>query len=313
MLDQLGLIGIADVVVENAGKVAGFRLVATVLTGGALQDGDERLAIRKQRKTFEALIVLAAGFRVARLGRLGSRSRCVCGEMILALALGDQRLRRTDRRDHLPIGREAINVGAVFVADEEAAVLHQNDGFRIERDPSIRDLRQRRNIAGCRLHAAFRRVEAAHRLALVVGQQDRVFDLQCDWAAFRGKTVASRGRLQRDAHLVKPVTIIRGALNVVATIGKDEDGAGIAVAGLFPAFQVHSHAGTRAEGLAEFVLHVRRQPADADQALVDKAFQRLGGGRASGEIKRRTDGQNGCATQKQPTVRNGHACLVGVW
>jgi hypothetical protein len=50
---QLGLIRVADVVVENAGVVAGLRLVAAVLPRRALQDGNEIFAVRRERQAFK--------------------------------------------------------------------------------------------------------------------------------------------------------------------------------------------------------------------------------------------------------------------
>jgi hypothetical protein len=129
---------------------------------------------RRQRQTLEALVVLPAAVRIERIGRGCARAWIVGREVVLALALGDERLGRPDRRQQAAGGREAVEVGPVFVADEETSVRQQHQRFAIDADAAVRRLRQIREAVGGATDAALRRIEPTKRLACRVGEQDGV-------------------------------------------------------------------------------------------------------------------------------------------
>ena len=134
---------VGEIEIEHAGEFA-VPPAAAVLPGRALQNRNQVTAARRQRQSLQALIVRAAGLRLAGLGPTGARSRVVGREMCPAIALGDERLGRLDRRQHPAVRRKAIDVRTVLVADEEAAVGQPHECLRIDADQSVRRQRQRR-------------------------------------------------------------------------------------------------------------------------------------------------------------------------
>src|ERR1035437_5323608 len=69
--------------------------------------------------------------------KLPSRARTMASESIAICPCG-VRSGWPDRAEHASLRREPIDVWAVFVADEKAAVASPHDGLGIDRDMSVR-------------------------------------------------------------------------------------------------------------------------------------------------------------------------------
>ena len=89
----------------------------------------------------------------------------------------------------------------------------------------------------------------------------------CSCPAAGAAPGATRGKLDRNGVEARPV--VGGADDVVTAVRKQPERPLVAGAVTCPALDIDRHAGTGAEGLAELVLQVGRDAADADQPLVD--------------------------------------------
>src|ERR1700720_3184174 len=122
LANEHGPIEIKQVVIEKPRVAARFRHGSADLAGCALPCDHEKPAAWSQQEPLKALIVRAAAFRIRRLGWDGARTGIVGREIVSALALGDESLRRTDCRNQTAGCRKAIDIRSVFIADEETAV-----------------------------------------------------------------------------------------------------------------------------------------------------------------------------------------------
>ena len=200
---QLRTIAVGDVVDEHARVLPRLGRCATVLTGRALQQRRQMSAVRRQRETFKALIVLSARLRVRRLRRRRIGAGVVGGKTVLAVPLGDEGLGRPDRRDHPAIRRETVDVRPVFVADEKTVVVEPHDCFGVDAHRAGRGLRQRRKAIRRRPDAVDEGIEPGQWFAGGVRQQDGVGQSQ-----FERQRAGLFRRPQRERELVEPCAII---------------------------------------------------------------------------------------------------------
>ena len=261
---------IGDIVVEHPGIPAGFRRSAAILAGRTLQCDDKEAAAGRQCQPFETLVVLPAGLGVARLRCLRAWSGIVGGVVNLAVAYGQESVRRPDRREHATRRREAIEIRTVFVADEKTAVGQQHEGFGIDADASVRGQRKIRETIGRGTDAV--RIESGQRFSRRVGEQDRIGQA-CDHAVlalrFRhGSRIVER--LQGDGKLVEARAIVGRAADVVAAVGQHIERALITCRRSHPGPRIDRNAGAGAEGFTELVPQIGRHPPDSDQSLVDE-------------------------------------------
>jgi hypothetical protein len=224
----------------------------------------------RQCQPLEALVVLAAAFRIGRLRRFRAGTGIVGGEVILAVAFGDERLRRPDRRQQPARRREAVDVGTIFVADEKPAIRQQHQRFGVDADAAVRRLRQVGQAV--RRGADAVRVEPGERFSGRVGEQNAT-DERC-----RDALLALRGRhglrvverLEGDGKLVDARAVIDRSADVVAAVGQHVERALVARGRSRPRRRIDRDGGSGAEGLPELVAQIGGQASDPDQRLVDE-------------------------------------------
>ena len=147
------------------------RAVASVLPGCALQDGDKELAVGRDGCAFKTLIVLTPRLRIGRNRNWSAGAGIVRREIDLPVPSRQQCGWWLNSRDQTPLAGKAIDIGAVFVGDHQAAVGQADDGLWIEADSSVDSLREFRKSGACWPYRY--RIEPRHGLTLIVCQQSR--------------------------------------------------------------------------------------------------------------------------------------------
>lgn len=142
--------GLGYVVFEQA-RLATDRVVGpAVVDERGLRERIQGFAIRRGGQTFETLIVRAARLRVG--GNNGAvwfvNGRAVGGERDRVVATRDIGGRWSDSAEQFSGCRESVDVGAIFVADPEAAVIGEHKAFGIDTDAAATSAGLAEAIAG---------------------------------------------------------------------------------------------------------------------------------------------------------------------
>ena len=190
--------------------------------------------------------------------------------MIPALAFGQEGLGRPDRRQQTAGWREAVDVRAVFIPDEKAAVGQQRQRFAVDAHAAVRRLRQIRKTVRRATNAI--RIESGERLSRRVRQQDGVGQRRRDAHLALRNRHARRivERREGDEELVDARAIIARAGDVEAAIGQHIERALVAGGRSYPRFRIDRNGGAGAERLPELVAQIGRQPSNPDERLVDE-------------------------------------------
>ena len=190
--------------------------------------------------------------------------------MILALAFGQEGLGRPDRRQQTAGWREAVDVRAVFIPDEETAVRQQRQRLAVDAHVAVRRLRQIWKTVRRATNAV--RIEPGERLSRRIRQQDGVGQRRRDaHLALRnrhGRRVVERR--EGDEELVDARAIVARAGDIKAAVGQHIERALVARGRSHPRPRIDRNGGAGAERLPELVAQIGRQPSNPDERLVDE-------------------------------------------
>jgi hypothetical protein len=176
---------------------------------------------------------------------------------------------KADGAQQLAVGPVVIDIGAVFVADPEAAVGEMDDAFVVEGDAAIGDRQIGETIGGL---AHIGRIESRGGRPVSLMQQDRILIREAQTRLLL-RTLRPVVGCELDVEDLQAPLEIQRAFRVPAAIRQHVERAGIAVAVALPGGEVGGHAGAHAaQGIALLVLGIGGQPAHRHQPLVDEAL-----------------------------------------
>ena len=259
---------IRDVVFEQTSLEAGRVIRSTFLIERGLHEGEELFAGARDGEAFEALIVVAAGrcigwgngfVQIIDWGGVGGKGEGV-------VAVGEVGRRGLDCEFHFARAGEFVDVGAVFVGNEEAAVRGEDEAFAVDRDAFAAGPGAAEAVAfvggdwklgeaGVGYRARDVGIKARGWGAVGAGEEDGVLVGELEIWGGRMLCGGGVGEGEGECKFVDAVLVVQSAFGIPAAVRKGVYDAFVAAFGRFlPALTVDSCSGPiAAESVAVFV------------------------------------------------------------